>query len=75
MTPDEALVACGLALDIVGVVVRYRYGLPSRYPEPDYLALHCEPDQRARKRFKWLSRTGIWLLVAGFALQLVGTLC
>ena len=74
MTLGEGLVAVGLALDIVGVVFLYRYGLPSRYPKADSLALHTDLNECERKRFRWLSRTGLGLLVVGFAVQLVGTL-
>ncbi len=33
MTFGECLVVSGLVLDIVGVVLLYRFGMPSRYPE------------------------------------------
>ena len=75
MTIDELLVRSGLLLDIVGVVVLYRYGLPSRYPKQDVLTLSgTAPDEREQTWFRWLSKTGLVLLVTGFALQFLGTL-
>lgn len=75
MTLGECLVSSGLALDIVGVLLLYRYGLPSRYPKRTRLVLHDEPDELGQRRFKRLSGVGIGMLVTGFALQLLGTVC
>lgn len=76
---SQVLICTGLALDIVGVLLLYRFGLPSRYPESDHLALHTnEGDriQRTRRRrwFRRFSHLGISLLAFGFFLQFLGTL-
>ena len=76
MTIDELLVRSGLLLDVAGVAVLYRYTLPSRYPKGDFLALSGgdKPDEREQTRFRRWSKTGLALLMTGFALQFLGTL-
>ena len=73
------LAAFGLSLDIVGVLLLYHYGLPSRFPEKGIvIAYSGGPDEevveREQRKFRYRSRLGLWLLASGFLLQLVGTL-
>ena len=76
MTMSQGLICMGLGLDIVGVILLYRYGLPSRYPE-DGISLIWpggDSDPKEQNRFKNLSRSAIILLILGFVLQIVGTI-
>lgn len=81
MTVSQGLICLGLCLDIAGVVLLYRYGLPSRYPDDRDAGLIRWPgvgpepaDPQVQHRFTYLSRSGLFCLVSGFALQLVGTI-
>lgn len=81
MNVSQGLICLGLCLDIVGVVLLYRYGLPSRYPDDRDVGVIRWPgvgpaptNPRAQNRFTYLSRSGLYCLVSGFALQMVGTI-
>ena len=74
----QCVITFGLLLDVVGVILLYMYGLPSRYPEHGMNVL-CGSDEdktkvsRTQARFKFGSRLGILLLCTGFVLQIAGT--
>ena len=74
----ECLICLGLVLDILGVVLLFCYGLPSKFPKrEDFLQLEQEndgqQDERARERFKRMAHLGLILLMVGFGFQIVGT--
>lgn len=71
-TSSQWLICIGLALDIAGVVMLYRYGLPSKMPQAEPFTWTAPPEAEVN-RFKRKSYVGLWLLILGFALQLVGT--
>lgn len=78
-SPDQWFTCVGLGLDIIGVILLYRYGLPSRYPEKGMSIRWPSGEdeaskKRERQRFRRLSDMGLALLVIGFVLQIVGTL-
>lgn len=80
MTSSKLLICLGLGLDIAGVILLYRYGLPSRYPDDRDAGLLRMPgigpapaNPGAQRRFAYLSRSGLVCLVLGFVLQIVGT--
>ena len=63
----------GLALDVVGAFLVYFNGLaPSLSEEGHDMVVSGDPDPKAAAHRKWLSRTGITLLVVGFGLQAIG---
>ena len=79
------LVYIGLALDIVGALFLYLYGLPNNIPEPSrgtsIIWPGGEADEREKEEYrkklrkhKILSTLGIFLLIAGFFLQLIGNI-
>ena len=82
MAPDQWLICVGLVFDIIGVVLLYRYGLSNKLPESGTVIVwpngETEEDkkriERAKRRMIFFSRTGIFLLVSGFILQIIGTL-
>ena len=90
MDLSQILTLGGLAIDIVGAVLLYRYGLPSRFPHGSLLLLdgdqvvtaewgsesHEEFDEinSKQQRFERFSRLGLRLLIFGFVLQLLGAL-
>ncbi|MYN65759.1 MAG: hypothetical protein F4X11_12120 [Acidobacteria bacterium] len=79
MDPD-VINSIGLALDIAGVVLLFRFGLPSDVVHPDrgdrLLLGGPTPEERQHRETRWnrhrfWSRLGLGLLVVGFALQAV----
>ena len=72
----------GLALDIIGVVLLYKYGLPEEVSRKGTSALldygtseeetkTAEEEIRKAKHYDMMSRLALALLVFGFALQIV----
>lgn len=61
----------GLTLDIAGVVLLYRFGLPSRVRESglEFFGWKSPEALKEYERARTLSRTGLILLILGFALQ------
>lgn len=72
--PKIFLSACGLLLDIAGVIVLFWW------PPRGYIPVHDDATGRVQRietgspRDTWLARTALALLVLGFALQFVGVL-
>ena len=78
---SPTLASVGLVLDILGVVLLYRYGLPSPVGPPDAPPTVAwdgpSPEERAVAEKEWNryqrgSRLGLGLLIAGFTLQILG---
>ena len=73
----EVVNSAGLALDILGVILLFFFGLPSRVSEgPPYLSFGEDPDstkqrKKQRKRYQRVSWFALVLLILGFALQMV----
>lgn len=68
----------GLGLDIIGAVLIWRYGLPVGLLKSDgplKAIAHPENEEEAKtiSRYETCSKMGVGLLIAGFALQLGGT--
>lgn len=65
----------GLALDIVGVVLLFRFGLPSEVEKDGggFLMLEgpAEEDVKKYERYRRIARSALFCLVLGFALQIV----
>ena len=70
----------GLALDIIGVILLFIFGLPSRFvtdgPPRELLSFGVDTDgveqwKKKWKRYDRWSRFGLVLLVVGFVLQIV----
>lgn len=79
MMPSQILICSGLILDVIGVILVYRYGLPSRYPReaaPNYMSWGTsdEGDDQTRWEYTVGSKSGIGFLVLGFMLQFWGAL-
>ena len=77
---SDTMNSVGLALDIVGVVLLYKFGLPSKAEHPDepvhFVLAGPSPDERLPREKKWnrysfWSHCGLILLIVGFVLQLV----
>ena len=80
MTLGQVFISIGLTLDMLGVVLLYMYALPSNFPEdkPSTTWTYGPPqegDRRTKWRYRFLSCFGLALLLLGFFLQIVGTLC
>ena len=74
LTPD-VINSCGLALDILGVVLLFFFGLPADVREGGGTVLLWGEDPEGARRYRRaraLSRLGLALLVAGFGLQIAG---
>jgi hypothetical protein len=73
------IVSClGLVLDILGAILIFRFGLPASInPEGHSFLLLEETDEamkRTAARYDFRGRIGMYLLIAGFAGQLIGQL-
>ena len=74
---SDVINSAGLALDIIGVILLFFFGLPSRVREgPPVLSFGEDPDstkQREKqwKRYQLVSWFALVLLVLGFFLQIV----
>jgi hypothetical protein len=77
MSCASVVVASGLLLDIFGVLLLWKFGLPPsiRRGGPIYLtAEQSDPEEAAQaEKYDRYGKCGIGLLVLGFMLQLVGT--
>ena len=68
----------GLSIDIIGVLILFKYGLPSGISEGEYF-VDGEPESEKEvreKRNKFIKRMaycGLSCLLIGFILQLIGT--
>ncbi len=64
----------GLILDIVGVMVLFRFGLPPRLAMSGVLTLDRDNDayQKKEKRYRISSYAALFCLVTGFLLQIIG---
>jgi len=75
MTTSTAVNSIGLLLDIAGVVMVWRYGLPESLSREGAQYIITEQTDEAEKakaaRFDLLSKIGLALIVAGFAFQLL----
>lgn len=69
----------GLVIDIIGVWILFKYGLPSNLKEHGGAELRDEPPEeeqvreKANKKIKLMARLGLSLLILGFLFQLIGT--
>ena len=78
MTDPGIISSIGLALDIVGVILMFLYGLPAGIADEGEGAGHkwaptgeeAERQKKRWKRYKFLARLGLGLLVVGFVLQI-----
>lgn len=70
----ELVSSIGLALDIVGVVIVFLFGLPEEMPGPAGPTWGGTPPETVKKRklYSSLSWAGMILIVFGFALQILG---
>jgi hypothetical protein len=68
----------GLVLDIIGVVIIWRYGLPEPLSREGAIYLIAEQFGQAEKtkaaRYDLLSKTGLVLVLGGFVFQLLSNL-
>ncbi len=68
----------GLILDMIGVLLLFKYGLPSKISEGEGLTID-ESEEAETKRnkinanIKWRAYIGLALILMGFVLQLIGT--
>ena len=76
LQPYQWVISSGLLLDVGGVVMLYRYGLPSKFPSKGNTLVDSNDSasERERSLFELKSRTGLMLLVVGFLAQIFGTL-
>lgn len=65
----------GLILDIIGVVVLFKFGLPSNITKEGtvFLAVQKsdEKEKKKYKKYEFWSRFGLLLLIIGFVMQIV----
>jgi hypothetical protein len=75
---NAAISAIGLCLDIVGVLLLWKFGLPPdvRRDGSSFLMLE-QTDENEKKKgicYDLMSNTAIVLIILGFSMQLIGTL-
>ncbi len=67
----------GLVADIFGVLILFRYGLPSRMNTVDRLASEkdlTDKQKKENKHIHLMAFIGLFLLLIGFAFQLLGVI-
>lgn len=69
----------GLVLDIVGVILIFRFGLPTPTATADVLNVQFGPKEddeldQKRRRYDTISKVGLLLIALGFVLQFVGSM-
>lgn len=70
-------VSLGLALDMVGAALIFKYGLPPDDASRDGVQVLATQQRNERsaenaRKYDKRSATGFWMLIIGFAFQLVG---
>jgi hypothetical protein len=73
---ERVLNLTGLGLNLIGVLILFRYGMPFHVPSGGArrLLLEGEPDQdeiELERRYKLLGYIGLALLIAGTVLQML----
>jgi hypothetical protein len=75
MSTSNIINSIGLVLDIIGVLLIWRYGLPEAISRTGTVHLIMEnvdvSEIAEAKRYDCIARCGIVLLVGGFFLQLI----
>ncbi len=78
MTCVNAFNVFGLAANLIGVILLFRYGMPYRVPTGGssiYVSSSVDPHQLAEeRRYKRLGILGLVLIVVGTAAQIVAAL-
>ena len=73
MKTNQILNCIGLTFDIIGVLILFKFGLPSDVNQNGHIALIIEQEDEAEKRkwkkFNFLSRVGLAFILIGFAFQ------
>lgn len=77
---SQIISSVGLVLDVAGVALLFVYGPPQPDFQEDDVVVIANQAQQAeaialKQKFKFRSRIGLSLLVAGFLLQLLGVWC
>ena len=76
MIDTHSVNSLGLILDIFGVILIWRFGLPEQVNRRGESALLLEQTDESEKakaaRYDKWSRCGLWLILGGFFLQLIG---
>jgi len=65
----------GLGLDIIGVLILFKYGLPSKMHMPPKLLLEndlAKKEKQENKNIKRWAHAGLIILLIGFILQFIG---
>ena len=74
MTHSQILNCIGLTFDIIGVIMLFKYGLPSDVNKHGhgFLILEQEDDDEKKKwkKYNFLSRMGLLLIIIGFIFQM-----
>jgi hypothetical protein len=66
--------SAGLILDIIGVLIVFYYGLPSKVKITRKTVFHQSKEQENdEKRIRRKAQIGLALIVLGFILQFIGT--
>jgi hypothetical protein len=77
MLASDALTISGLVLNLMGVFLLFRYGMPYRVEVKGYsLLLEQDPtdeDVRLNRKYGQLGRLGLLFIVLGTVLQAVAT--
>tara|TARA_R110000751_G_scaffold104423_10_gene199937 strand:+ start:15648 stop:15869 length:222 start_codon:yes stop_codon:yes gene_type:complete len=63
----------GLVFDVIGVILLFMYGVPSKEMYDSFLQDHTLSDER-EKQINFRSKLGLILLILGFLFQILGTI-
>jgi len=77
MNCSRMLAAIGLALDLSGALLLWKYGLPESLSRDGSINLICEQQDQAEvakaRRYDRWATAALYLISLGFALQLLAT--
>lgn len=78
MNSSNIINSIGLGFDIIGVLILFKYGLPSKIHTPPKLLLEsgltAEEIKENKKIWCW-AYSGLFSLILGFIFQLISNFC
>ena len=78
MKLPAAFSVAGLVLNLAGVVLLFRYGMPYKVETRGQILLAAEQEDPAarvtERHYRWLGWIGLVLIIAGTALQALGAI-
>lgn len=76
---NTAINTIGLFLDLIGVLLLFKFGLPSNVDKNGYIGLILEQEDENEKlkwkKYNFWSKIGLGFILIGFILQIISNYC